>query len=233
VTSVLYRWPKQAGFGRVVPKTKFYEHALASASIKQRFVAEVQRITWAYKLAEETLTLRGTSAVPEIQVFVVEAKGDDVSNEVLSAIDKAVPTSIIFEVVAPGGAVRMCAAYKSANSAKPKPGAYFGTEWVAAEVERAPLPSSLDLGGLYHQLVSALLPIPAEPGEAMEQATARVEQAKKIEHEIQRLERRLRTEPQLNRKMDLRRQVQQRSADLAELTRSNKPSSSEDAPWTS
>ena len=45
------------------------------AAVREKFVAEVQRITWAYKLAENTINLPGTSAVPEIQVFQIDAKG--------------------------------------------------------------------------------------------------------------------------------------------------------------
>ena len=32
--SVLYRWPTAARFGRVVPKTKFYEHASLGPAVK-------------------------------------------------------------------------------------------------------------------------------------------------------------------------------------------------------
>ena len=95
---VLYRWPSNAAFGRTVPKTKFYDHGNFRPGLRQRFVEELQRITWTYKLAEDTIHLRGTTAVPEIQVFTVETKGDDASDDVLAAIDRSVHFPIIFEV---------------------------------------------------------------------------------------------------------------------------------------
>ena len=49
----LYAWPKQAAFGRVVPKSKIYEHASVSAALKERFVQQVEQINWAYKLARK------------------------------------------------------------------------------------------------------------------------------------------------------------------------------------
>ena len=58
----------------------------------------MRRITWAYKLAESTINLPGSGEVPEIQVFEIEAKDDDVAEGVLAAIDKAVRTPIIFEI---------------------------------------------------------------------------------------------------------------------------------------
>ena len=75
MTDVLYRWPDSAKFGKTIPKTKFYEHASVSTAVRGRFVAEVDRITWAYKLAESTINLAGTTEVPEIQVLVIKAKG--------------------------------------------------------------------------------------------------------------------------------------------------------------
>ena len=55
---VLFRWPPNAAFGRTVPKTKFYEHGNVRTAMREKFVDDVQRITWAYKLADDTIRLR-------------------------------------------------------------------------------------------------------------------------------------------------------------------------------
>ena len=133
---VLYRWPSSAKFGRVVPKTKFYEHAHVSAALREKFVADVQRVTWAYKLADETIRMRGTEAVPEIQVFVVDAKDDGVADDVLAAIDKAVPFPIIFEIargLASSSQVRTVAAYKQLGRGNPKIARYLTSQWEPAD----------------------------------------------------------------------------------------------------
>ena len=49
----------------------------AGAALKQRFVDEVQRIRWAYKIGEESLRLAPGETVAEIQVFVVDLKGSE------------------------------------------------------------------------------------------------------------------------------------------------------------
>lgn len=232
---ILYRWPAAARFGRVVPKTKFYEHGRVSAAGRERFVAEVQRITWAYKLADATIHLRGDDQVPEIQVFEIDAKGSDVSDAVLAAIDKAVPLPIVFELnrtTGDGPETRTVAGHKQLSGAKARIGEYFGTGWQAANSPRAPLPPALDLSGLYAGLLAPLLPIVPLPGEWLSQTTERVEQAAKLEREIAVLAKRLRAEPQLNRKLELRRQLRNRTAELAALTEPE-PSPTEDALWTS
>ncbi|MCP4306932.1 MAG: DUF4391 domain-containing protein [bacterium] len=237
---VLYRWPPAARFGRVVPKTKFYEHGTVSARVRQKFVAEVQRITWAYKLADETIHLRGHEAVPEIQVFVVDAKGDDVSDDVLAAIDRAVPLPIVFEINRDQGGqsqTRMVACHKQLGGPKSKRSGYFSNHWLPAETKRSPLPSALDLASLYSGLLTPILPISVRAGERLSEATERVGQARKMEREIATLERRLRAEPQLNRKVELRRELEGRVAALTALAEPAPPDAEndfeKDAQWTS
>jgi hypothetical protein len=235
VNASLYRWPAPAKFDRVVPKAKFYEHAQVSGAVRQRFVSEVERITWAYKLADETIHLAGNASVPEIQVFVIEAKEADVSEQVLNALDTAVQFPIIFEINRGTGALRntrMVAAHKQHTGAKPLHSAYFSTRWWAADAARVPLPAALDLAGLYVGLLSPLLPLPSLPGETISETTARIAEARKLEREIAALEHRLRVEPQLNRKVELRRQVRHWTAELTELTRSGHIED-EDDQWTS
>jgi hypothetical protein len=219
-SATLYRWPDAARFGRVVPKTKFYEHATVPRAVRERFVADVQRITWAYKLADATVHLRGEAAVPEIQVFIMDAKAEDVSDDVLAVIDKAVQFPIIFEVNRRTGehlSTRMVAAHKQLGGTSQRRSAYFSTEWLAANAPRAPLPPAVDLSGLYAGLLRPILPMPPRPGECLADATQRVDQARKLEREIAALEQRLRNEPQFNRKVELRRELRDRSAALDTL----------------
>lgn len=213
----LYRWPESAKFGRVVPKTKFYEHGNVRTTLREKFVNEIQRITWSYKLAESTVRLRGTEAVPEVQVFTVEAKGGNVSDDVLAAIDRSVRFPILFEVTK-GDELRMVATHKTLGASSPKLGVYLSTAWLPRDTIRAALPTALDLSTLYEALLGSLLPVARLRGESLLDVTERMGRAGKLEREISALERKLRAEPQLNRKIEFRRQITQRTALLAELT---------------
>lgn len=214
MTDLLYRWPTATKFGRQVPKTKFYEHGTVSTAVREKFIAEVQRITWAHKLAESTINLSGNTEVPEIQVFQIAAKGDEVSDPVLAAIDKAVQTPIIFEVIRADGRIRMTATHKQLGSGAPKLGAYYTTGWQPEDAERQPLPAAITLPALYTALVQPLSGVSARPGEDLSEVSARLEAARKLEREIASLERKLRTEPQLNRKVELRRTLKMKQAEL-------------------
>lgn len=217
MTTLLYRWPPPAKFGRSVPKTKFYEHGTISVALREKFVAEVQRITWAYKIAEATVNLPRGSDVPEIQVFQVDAKGVDVSEPVLAAIDKAVKTPIIFEIATGDGddrRIRMTAAHKQLGAGAAKLGAYYTTGWQSQDAERQPLPTAISLPSLYTALLLPLTPVSARPGEGMSDIAGRLEAVRKLEREVASLERKLRTERQLNRKVEIRRALKTKQVEL-------------------
>ena len=105
-----WQFPPKAKFGRSVPKSKIYEHGKVKQRTKDQFVTHIEKIEWAYKLAESTINLTACEEVPEIQVFRLYLKdiehsvdtegisGLGLSNDVLSAIDSAIPFPIIFEI---------------------------------------------------------------------------------------------------------------------------------------
>ncbi len=216
----LIQWPETAKVDRVIPKERLYAEASAGAALKQRFVDEVQRVRWAYKLGEESLRLAPGETVTEIQVFVVDLKGSSLDNSVLAAIDKTIPSQIIFELHREDGLwteQAMAASYKRAGG-KTKGTDYFRTGWIGTDQPRMPLPTALDMDGLYSQLLGRLLPHPIRPIEELSDALERMGRIRGLNREIAALEKKLRTEPQLNRKIELRKQIKDRTAVLTELT---------------
>lgn len=212
----LYRWPAAAHFGRVVPKTKFYEHGTVTSAVRDKFVADVKRITWSYKLAAATINLPGTSTVPEIQVVTIDVKTDDVDDVVLATLDRAVQFPVLFEIACGEGAsarIRMAAGPpRTAGATSRGRTGYLSTDWRPADAPRVNLPTAIDLSGLYAALLTPLLPMPARPGEPLSEVADRIERARRLDREIAALERRLRSEPQLNRKIELRRELRERTA---------------------
>lgn len=219
MSDVLWQWPTQTRVGRAVPKSKFYEKAKVSTQVRDAFVSEVERITWAHKLSPQTITLAGTGTVPEIQVFAVEAKpGREISGAVLDVIDAAVQTPIIFEEYGSDG-VRTRAAGKLPGMRGPKLGTRFTGEWLPTNACRRGMPQALDLSGLYGQLLSPLLPLEARPGEALSETFGRIDEAQALSRQIRALESRMAREKQLNRKMEIRRELRERISEYDTVTR--------------
>ncbi len=231
--TVLFRWPEAAAVGRVIPKERLYAEAGVAKAVRQRFIDEIQRVRWAYKLSEESLRLRARDDVAEVQVFEIELKGAEVSESILTSIDKSVPSPIIFELhrsTAARAEVQLAAARKEPGSRGPKLSGYFKGDWVPADAERAVLPPAIDLAGLYAQLLMALMPMKFRPGEELSAAIDRMARIRQRERDIVVLDRAVRTEPQFNRKVELRRELRTRQAELDTLTNENEPTT-EDATW--
>ena len=81
-----------------------------------------------------------------------------------------------------------------------------------------PLPPSITLTNLYAALLDPLLPIRFRSGEGVPDLASRLTAVSRLEREISTLERKLRTEPQLNRRLELRRTLKAEQAKLADLT---------------
>ena len=47
--AVLFEFPKKAAFNRIVPKSKFYEQAKPTKTVKDKFVSQVAQVVWSYK----------------------------------------------------------------------------------------------------------------------------------------------------------------------------------------
>ncbi len=61
------------------------KHAPATSTLRERLVRKVSRITCAFKLAVKTINIPDNKAGAEVQVFVVEATGNDVSDAALAS----------------------------------------------------------------------------------------------------------------------------------------------------
>ena len=77
---MLFDYPTKARFGRKIPKSKLYENASVNTKLKDKFVNQIEKIVWQYKLAPETTNLGATDNVPEIQVFAIYLKGDEIDD---------------------------------------------------------------------------------------------------------------------------------------------------------
>lgn len=239
----LYDWPRAAAFGRVIPKSKIYEHAGVNTALKDLFVREVDQIVWSHKLAPETVNLAATKQVAEIQVFRIAARTATLDRDVLRAIDKAIPFPLIFEV-AHGGRVRLSAAYKrpsEADSARWVVGDYFQGDWLPEDAPRASLPVALNMGALYERLLEPLVagqtarlvpgmgeasqtpftPADAERPVSLEE---RIAQAEAIQHQVREVERikaRLAREKQFNKRVAINAELRAAKQELERLTAGN------------
>ena len=215
----MFEYPKQAEFNRIVPKAKIYAFAKPTRAVRNRFVSQVAEIVWKYKLSPETVNLPARQGIQEIQIFSIALKTGELAEDVLRAMDRAIPSPIFFDLTF-DNRVKFAAAYKRpglANASKPVVDDYFETVWQPSGIARPPLPVALDLAGLYEQMLRVLLPVPPRPGEPMQGQVERARLIRMKENECRRLETRIRQELQFNRKVEINAELRRSTAELNQL----------------
>lgn len=223
----LFSYPRQAAFGRVLPKSKIYEHSRANGRLKALFVAQVERITWSYKLAPETLNISASKQVPEIQVFSIALKAPTLHEDVLRCIDSAVQYPVLFELTYEGK-VQLKACYKRPAAGKGQGGNpasskwqgsdYFASPWLKDDTPRKPMPIALNMTALYEQLLRQLIPLAAREKESLADLVERAGQVRAKQKEIEQVQARLGRERQFNRKVEINAQLRQLKTEFDELS---------------
>jgi|SRR5690554_2728829 len=236
----LYQWPDQAAFGRIVPKHKIYENATVSTALKDRFVAEVAQIRWAYKLSPDTTRLPATENVSEIQVFRIQQRVPALNHDILHAIDRAIPSPIFFELIFEDRE-KYAAAHKRPHAQGGERWVisdYFEGEWQPADAARTTLPHALDLEKLYAQILGELIDrmminlIGEAIGRsylpdynlsmadliAIDAQIVGLEAIKKQVREIEKLEKRVQREKQFNKRVELNSRLKKVRKNLIQAT---------------
>jgi hypothetical protein len=220
----LIAYPKQAAFGRVLPKNKIYEHSGANTRLKELFVEQVEQIVWQYKLAPETINLPARPGVPEIQIFSIQLKSTELHEDVLRCIDGAVKFPILFELHQGQGdqaKTQVVSAYKrpsDLDASRWVLSGYFASDWLPAATARTAMPLALDMAHLYAALLQGLIPLPARPQEPLAEWVARVELASAKRREVEKTQARLDKEKQFNRKVEINAILRQLKTELEQLS---------------
>ncbi len=217
----MFHYPKQAEFNRVLPKSKIYAHAKPGKAVKDLFVSQIGEIVWKYKLSPETINLPARHGINEIQVFEINLKTEELDEDVLRTIDKAIPFPILFQLMH-GDRIRFATSYKrpsDADSTKWVIEASFQTDWFhPPSFILHPLPVALDLASLYEHLIRRHLPLPQRSGESIRDHVARFTAIQLKEKECQQMEARLNKEKQFNRKVEMNAALRTLRRELSALT---------------
>jgi hypothetical protein len=201
--AVLFDFPKNAYFGKTIPKTKFYEHGNVSNKLKDMFVKQVEQITWLYKLAPETINVQATKDIPEIQIFEIALKDDDLCEDILLCIDKAVKFPVVFEIKSKAGVKTVCALKTRSIGDGWKISNYMQSTICSNDVERIPLNVSLNLNSIYAQIIHAVSETKIQVGESLEDYVGRSAAIKSKIILIDGLKKKVQAEKQFNKKVEL------------------------------
>lgn len=89
-------FPSSTKVGRRLPKEAFYKHLPLSATLKAKFVSDVERITVENSLTKDNLNLAKETDVKEILLISILLKKQDFDGKIVEAIARQNPHKLIF-----------------------------------------------------------------------------------------------------------------------------------------
>lgn len=215
----IYQFPAQAAYNKVIPKSKIYQQGKIGQKLKEKFVSQLDKITWSYVLAPETINLPAKQGIAEIAIIELRLKTPELDEEVLHAIDKRVRIPIIYQLRYEAR-IKTIAAYKRPSDADAKlwvVDAYFCSEWQPVSSPSTEMPIALDLAVLYEQMLRAYMPYSARPGESLKAQVERIKTVRVQQQACEKLETQINKEKQFNRKVELNSQLRECRKALQQL----------------
>ena len=201
-------FPKSTEFNKRIPKTKFYEHIELGRKIKDSFVQDIDSIIWANKIAPSTVNIAAGEKVTEIQVFRIILKQSDFNKDVLKTIDEQIPYHILF-IICYRDKEQAWIGYKEQSGSESrafKVDSYYHTAWQKPEDLSLTI-DGLNMDAVYDNFVKQIAAVntPVQWNEDLsaKENTANIEEQKKLQKQIEKLERQLRKETQPKKKFEL------------------------------
>lgn len=213
--------PKTTEYNKRIPKQKFYENMDISPTLKKAFIEQVNAIYWCNKIAPSTTNLAEGKEVTELEVFEVRLHGPNLEESLLRQIDRVIPYYILF-LLEYQGKYQAWISYKEAvtsGSNAFKVNGYYHTEWLEEEALSLKL-EGLNMDAVYENLVRQIAgdKLNAEiAGESLKESVTREEKRRILQKQIDSLSAKIPKEKQMNRQMEMRRELKKRKKELKGL----------------
>lgn len=198
----MFDLPKDCVVNKFIPKKTFYEKLNVSTSIKDEFVDVVDKITWLYKISEDTFKSSKTEEVEEIEIFQIDLKEKKIPKNVIKIISNAIPYKILFVLKWNSD---ICYSISVENN--------YYTEWndnIVIEFK------GFDLETIYQNIVKII--IKEQDNENHFEKVIQDNIRKNIlEKQIETLKNKVSSEKQFNKKVELNQELRKLESQMEEL----------------
>lgn len=202
-------FPKSTYIHRRMPKEAFYKNLNLTATLKEKFVTDVDRIYVENSLTAANLNLEHENAIKEILVLSIELKKQEFDNRIIESIAKQNLHKLLFLISFEDN--RQLAVYY---------GKLYCTPWISKE-EMELKASGFSLNEIWEHFVEQIA-LYEERAEAttklsIEERLALQEQIIKLEKQIEKIEKAAWKEQQPKKRFDLYSRLQAYKKKLEEL----------------
>lgn len=219
----MLRLPKSTEFNKRIPKQKFYENMDISPAIKKLFAEQVKAIYWKNKIATSTLNLEQGNDVAEIEVFEVKLNNRSLDEGVLRQMDRKIPYHILF-LLEYQGKYQAWIGYKEAVQSGAnafKVNTYYHIEWIDEEDIPVKL-EGLSIDAVYENFVREIAQdtLPQSGNETLEKSVIQAAEKAGLEKKLAGLKKKLKTEKQLNKQVQIDAEIKKVQKELNIIERS-------------
>ena len=186
--------PVETVYGKFIPKEKLYNHADINASTKEKFVRQIERITWINKISPETVNVK-PGKYSEIEVFRIDLKDGSIDDTLIQIIDRAIPYPILF-VICYNDYFYLTMPYKDGTNIGP----YFKNGWTSTIDLTL---SGLTVDQIYANILHAIDNNLESDVLPLEEAVGQYIERQQIQKRIDQLTKRIAWEPNSARRQEL------------------------------
>ena len=213
-------FPETTIVDKLVPKNAFYKNWEVNGKMKQHFVDDVAQIKWAYKLAPFNLHVEDGKRVHEIAVFLVSMKAQECPLDVFTFIDKNMPRHVVF-VLEYEGSYKLLLNYKEPADADGSTfriiQSFTTSEWLSDISSLQLKIEGNNMDAIYEHFAGIISGF----GTNSHEATLRIIELRELITQKSRyaesLQKKIRTEKQFNRQMELNGEVRKIKREMTEL----------------
>lgn len=192
--------PKSTELNKQLPKKAIYAKFQMNTAQKDRFDADISRISIVAEISPSTTGIAKGETVASVFVLLISLKHKDFAQSTIAQISKLIDQNMLLVLECEGE--RKLAIYHTK---------LIHTDWMPADACTVTL-KGLDLEAVWENFIVQVGGITIEQGNSLDEQIVADEQRAKLEKEIARLEKLARSEKQPKKKFELVQQIQKLKA---------------------
>lgn len=198
--------PKATEMNKQLPKKAIYAKFQMNTTAKEKIDADISRITIVNEIAPNRINIPAGDEVKNFFVLLVSLKRKNFDEKTIAALSKLIPQNILF-ILEYDGECKLAIYHTK----------IIQTEWRPAGEQKIEL-QGLNLDKVWENLVVAVGGINIEHGNTLLEQIAVDEKRKKLEKEINKIEKQARAENQPKKKFELVRKIKNLQSELKLLS---------------
>lgn len=210
-------WSKTTEVGKFLAKEKLYAQGTLTGTLRRALIDNVEKITISHRFATDTLNVDAGTRFPEILVLNIKLRQNNINENLLNAMDKTLRAGYVLFILE--YADKKCASisHKIINA---KGDSVIDRRWTTDWTDSLDLElRGTTVDAIYRGLIEQISGgrVKAVDG-ALNDAVNRDLERLRLEKQIEKLEQKLRSTPQLNKKFEIKDQIRKIDAKVKELS---------------